>query len=74
MELTQARGKLFAVGGAEDKEGDCTVLKEFLKVAKGPRARVVVMTVATDEPDAARREWSAAFQRLGVDDVEVVDV
>jgi len=74
MELSQARGKLFAVGGAEDKEKDCRVLKEFLRVAKGARARVVVMTVATDEPAKSGGELVSVFKRLGVDGVEVVDV
>ncbi|HEV2761523.1 MAG TPA: cyanophycinase [Pyrinomonadaceae bacterium] len=74
MELSQASGKLVAVGGAEDREGDCLILKEFLRLAKGPRARVVVMTVATDEPEKARGEWAAVFKRLGVDQYEVVDV
>lgn len=74
MQLTEARGKLFAVGGAEEKEGVCTVLKEFVRLAKGPKARLVVMTVATDEPDKSGREYVGAFKGLGVDEVSWVDV
>jgi cyanophycinase-like exopeptidase len=51
MELSEARGRLVAVGGAEDKEGECVILKEFVRLAKGERARVVVMTVASDLPE-----------------------
>jgi cyanophycinase len=74
MELSEARGKLVAIGGGDIREGDAPLLKEFIKLAKGPRARVVVMTVATDDPAAAAAEYKAAFKRLGVDDVKAVDV
>jgi cyanophycinase len=74
MGLSEARGRLVAVGGAEDKEGDCVILKEFVRLAKGARARVVVMTVATDHPEEVGREYRNVFRRLGVDDTEVVDV
>jgi len=74
MGLSEARGRLVAVGGAEDKEGDCVILKEFVRLARGARARVVVMTVATDHPEEVGREYRNAFRRLGVDDTEVVDV
>ncbi|HEX8503148.1 MAG TPA: cyanophycinase [Pyrinomonadaceae bacterium] len=74
MELSEARGKLVAIGGGDITGGDAPLLREFVKLAKGPRARVVVMTVATDEPAAAAAEYKAAFGRLGVDDVKAVDV
>jgi cyanophycinase len=74
MELSEARGRLVAIGGGDIREGDAPLLKEFVKLAKGPKARVVVMTVATDEPSAAADEYKTAFRRLGVDDVKAVDV
>jgi cyanophycinase len=74
MELSEARGRLVAIGGGDIKEGDAPLLKEFVKLARGARARVVVMTVATDDPAAAANEYRAAFRRLGLDDIKVVDV
>jgi len=74
MNLTEARGKLVIVGGAEDKEGDRLILKEFVRIAKGPKARIVVMTAATDKPEETGAEYRKAFKDLGVDDVRVVDV
>jgi cyanophycinase len=74
MELSEARGRLVAIGGGDIREGDAPLLKEFVKLAKGPRARVVVMTVATDDPASAAAEYRQAFKRLGVDDVKAVDV
>ncbi len=74
MELSEARGKLVVIGGAEDKEGDCVILKEFVRLAKGDKARVVVMTVATNHPEEVGAEYKKVFKRLGVADVKVVDV
>jgi cyanophycinase len=74
MELSEARGRLVAIGGGDITGGDAPLLKEFVKLARGPRARVVVMTVATDEPAGAAAEYRQAFKRLGVDDVKAVDV
>jgi cyanophycinase len=74
MELSEARGRLVAIGGGDIRSGDAPLLKEFVKLAKGAKARVVVMTVATDDPAAASAEYRAAFGKLGIDDVRVVDV
>jgi cyanophycinase len=74
MELSRERGKLVVIGGGEDREDDCGILKEFLRLSRGARARVVVMTVATDKPLELGGEYAAAFKRLGVDEVSVVDV
>src|SRR5918998_6881505 len=74
MELSEARGRLVAIGGGEITEGDAPLLKEFVKLARGPKARVVLMTVATDDPAAAAGEYRAAFRRIGLDGVRFVDV
>ena len=74
MELSEARGRLVVIGGAEDKEGESRILKEFLRLAKGPKARLVVVTAATDHPEEVGAEYREAFRRLGVDSVQVVDV
>jgi cyanophycinase len=74
MELSEARGKLVAIGGAEDKEGDCAILREFVRLARGEKARVVVMTVASDLPKELGAEYRKVFKRLGAGEVIVVDV
>jgi cyanophycinase len=74
MKLSEARGKLVIVGGAEDKEDECLILKEFTRLAKGAKSRIVLMTVATNHPAEVSREYRAVFRRLDVDDIEVVDV
>jgi cyanophycinase len=74
MELISPIGKLLLIGGGEDKEGDCTILKEFVRLSKGARARIAVMTVATKFPKESGAEYRKVFKKLGVDDVSMVDV
>ncbi|HEV2864077.1 MAG TPA: cyanophycinase [Pyrinomonadaceae bacterium] len=74
MELSEAKGRLMAIGGGDLTKDGAPLLKEFVKLARGPRARVVVMTPATDDPEAAAKEYEQAFKQLGVDDVRTVDV
>lgn len=74
MPVREAKGKLVVIGGSEDREGDCSILKEFVTLAGGARSRIVVMTVATDLFREAMAEYKAAFKSLGVDHVEAYDV
>lgn len=71
--LKQAEGQLVIIGGAEDKQGDCVILREFVRRAGGLQARIVVMTVATGLPGEVGDNYTSVFKRLGVDDVRVVD-
>lgn len=71
--LPETHGQLVIIGGAEDKEGDCKILREFVRRAGGLKARIVVMTVATGLPEEVGRTYMTVFERLGVESVEVVD-
>jgi cyanophycinase len=66
-------GQLVIIGGAEDKEGDCIILREFVRRAGGLQAHIVVMTVATGLPGEVGSQYIDLFERLGVSDVRVVD-
>jgi cyanophycinase len=74
MRLAKPKGLLFVIGGNEDKEGDCTLLAEFVRMAGGDKSRIVVMTAATDLPEELGAEYSRVFRRLGAKSVNVVDV
>jgi cyanophycinase len=74
MLLTQARGRLMAIGGGEDREGDCYILKEFVRLAKGENARIIVMTAATEHPEELGKVYVKAFKRLGAKEVQTIDV
>ena len=74
MRLAKPKGLLFIIGGGEDKEGDCTILAEFVRMAGGDRGRIVVMTAATDLPLKLGMEYGRIFRRLGAKSVTIVDV
>ena len=74
MRLANPKGLLVIIGGGEDKEGDCTILAEFVRLAGGNQARLVVMTVATDEPEEVGGQYRGVFKRLGAASVSVLDV
>jgi len=71
-EQEQQLGSLVIIGGAEDKEGDCLVLREFLRAAGGVNAHIAVMTAATSLPDEVGDDYIRVFERLGAGSVEVV--
>ncbi len=74
MELIKAQGRLMAIGGGEDKEKDCLILKEFVRLAGDEKARIVVMTTATDSPEEAAAKYTEVFERLGAKHIEAIDV
>ena len=73
MSTSQQRGKLVIIGGAEDRYGDCLILREFLRCAGGINAKVAVLTAATSEPRAAGKTYIEVFEQLGVNHVTIVD-
>lgn len=70
---TATKGSLIIIGGHEDKEGDCTILREVARRA-GKSGRIVLMTVATELPEEVGQEYRAIFKQLGVERVDVLDI
>lgn len=62
---------LIAIGGAEDKQNDMTILRRVLAEAKGTASRVCVITTATSEPEATRQRYLNAFAALGAAHIDV---
>lgn len=60
-----AGGNLIIIGGAEDKKGECNILKYLVELAGGPAARLAIMTTAAENPEKAANEYSSVFKRLG---------
>jgi cyanophycinase len=74
MELLEVRGNLMPIGGGEDKENDCLILKEFVRLAGGEKAHILVLTTATDSPEESAKEYIEVFGRLGAKKIESMDV
>lgn len=69
----QTKGALVIIGGAEDRDGDAKILREFVRLAGGRTARIVVLTAGTSEPREAGETYIDVFERLGASIVWVVD-
>jgi len=67
-------GALLIVGGAEDKTGDCVILRELVRLGGGPSARIAVLTVASQFPREVGASYVRTLTRLGAAHVEPVDV
>lgn len=66
-------GVLVIIGGAEDRSEDGTILREFVRLAGGRSAKIVVLTAATSEPIEAGETYLDVFNQLGADTVWAVD-
>lgn len=72
-ERKKAKGSLIIIGGREDKEGECTILKEVVKRLHGSKNRLVLVTVATAYPEEMYETYREVFHRLGVKNVDLLD-
>ena len=70
---SEIKRQLVIIGGAEDKEGDCQILREFIRRAGGTKARIVIMTAATELPREVGENYIRVFERLGAEDVRILD-
>jgi cyanophycinase len=74
MKTSHAAGPLVVIGGAEDKKGECGILSAFARLGGRGKARLVVLTVASEHPAEVGAEYVEVFRRLGVKNTLVMDV
>lgn len=70
---SKPQGQLVIIGGAEDRDGECTVLREFVRRAGGINSRIAVVTAATSMPREVGEDYIRVFERLGAERVDVID-
>ena len=73
MTTKRTQGLLFIIGGAEDHEGDCTILREFVRWGGGRDATIAVLTAATSLPREVGDDYIRVFEKLGAKKVHVVN-
>ncbi|MEH2435991.1 MAG: cyanophycinase [Nostoc sp.] len=73
MVQTNFKGQLVIIGGAEDKEGDCQILRDFVRRAGGTKAYIVIMTAATELPREVGENYIRVFERLGAENARIID-
>jgi len=66
-------GTVVAIGGHEDRVGDKHILRAVAD-RLGRDGKIVVCTVATEEPHALWEEYESAFRALGVAHVDRLDI
>ncbi len=69
-------GRLIIVGGHEAKDGDRsrTILEEIARRGERERGHLLIVTVATQHPEAVAAEYTRLFRELGVRELEVLDI
>jgi cyanophycinase len=66
--------RLVVIGGAEDRSGECVILRAFLRRATpvGGDAHIVVIPIASDSPKRTGGDYVETFRRLGAGASEVL--
>ena len=59
-------GHLVIIGGHEDRDEDRGILKRFVDLCGGDRARIAVVTAASSVPDRMWAAYDSVFAELGV--------
>jgi len=67
-------GNLIIIGGAEDKTGECTVLKTFVTLSGAAGAKLTVITTATEMPAEAGNQYKTLFTALGAHFTSVLNI
>ncbi len=67
-------GNLIIIGGAEDKSGECLILKSFVNISGGSKAKITILTTATEKPIEAGNQYKSLFIKLGASDTNFLDI
>lgn len=65
-------GKLVIIGGAEDHQRHCTILRTVLEISGENRPAVAVIAAASSDPEQAGQDYEKVFGELGAGSVRVL--
>jgi len=65
---------MLIIGGAEDRCCGAGILERYVDMCGGSKARIVVITTATDAPDLVLAEYEQVFRKLGVRQVRELPI
>jgi cyanophycinase len=71
VDESDVRGWIVPVGGNEEKNGDAGILRRFLEVSGGDRARIAVIPTASNRSDTGSR-YQKLFDELGARRTDVL--
>jgi len=72
--VKEIEGHLLIIGGAEDKEGKCIILRRFVELAGGRNSRLAVVTAATEFPEDVGEQYRSLFRNLDAGDISILHV
>lgn len=67
------KGYLIIIGGAEDKNGDSTILKQAPEMLSDGDV-LTVLTTATEKPEEVGNDYYNVFNRLGVKNIQILNI
>ncbi len=67
-------GKLVVIGGAEDQEKHCIILKTALGLCADDKPHVAVIASASAQPEEAGKDYEKTFSDLGAESVRILKV
>ena len=67
------RGYVIPVGGAEEKVGNVAILRRFVALSGGAKARIAIIPTASELPDTGEK-YAALFQGLGAASTVVLPI
>lgn len=65
---------LIIIGGAEDREGECSILKEVVVLTKERQGPMIIITTATKSPEKVGEEYRETFYHLGLKEAQVLHI
>ena len=69
-----AKGSLVIIGGAEDKSGECRILRHLSDMAGGSGARITILTTASEESEEAGIVYRDVFNKLGAGKIRIMNI
>ncbi len=69
----QAKGHLIIIGGAEDKTGECVILKQAKEMLNDDEM-LTILTTATQLPKEVGDDYRHVFQNLGMKNIHVLNI
>lgn len=65
---------LIIIGGAEDKNGRKSILKEVCNKINKNNEQFVIATIATEIPGELGKEYKSIFENLGIKNISILDI
>jgi cyanophycinase len=69
---SKSNGKLLIIGGAEDRQNERVILKKFIDLSGGSKARLKFILAASSDPASVWSSYSSAFNGLDATNIEPI--